>query len=672
MKNFKRLFSLYIFVLFLILTNISLYAEINPQPFVVPELKIWNGLEGNIPLSGHIILKDNKIRNVAEQFASDYKVMFGQELKIIKGKSSTGDILFVQTNDKSYNEESYQIVIDKQVVISARTIRGFYWATRTLLQISEQYQKRGLPRGIIKDEPEYRLRGFMIDCGRKYIPLNYLYKLIKVLAYYKMNTLQIHLNDNGFKQFFGDDWTKTQAAFRLECNTFPGLTAKDGSYSKKDFLDLQKYAEDNQVEIIPEIDVPAHSLAFTHYRPSLGSKEYGMDHLDLFNPSTYNFLDSLFAEYLGGREPIFRGKKVHIGTDEYSNTKQEVVEQFRSFTNHYIRLVESYGKQAVVWGALTHAKGETPVKADNVFMNCWYNGYADPQEMKRLGYKLISIPDSYVYIVPAAGYYYDYLNCEYLYNNWTPATIGDQVFEENDSSIEGGMFALWNDHVGNGISVKDIHHRIFPAIQTISVKCWTGKKTSLPYADYSELRKKISEAPGINELGRVGEINDTVLSIPRLIPNASLPFEEIGYDYKVSFTIKGEKEKNGTELFRSDNAIFYLSDPTTGKLGFERDGFNYVFNYCIEEGKETTISVEGTNKETLLFINGKLWQVLAPQTLYAIREKDLYNIKEENTTWHPRVYNPTSKIFFQQTLVFPLRHTGNFKSDITDLKVVVK
>ena len=55
----------------------------------------------------------------------------------------------------------------------------------------------------------------MIDCGRKFIPMSYLQDLVKIMAYYKMNTLQVHLNDNGFKQYFDNNWDKTYAAFRL-------------------------------------------------------------------------------------------------------------------------------------------------------------------------------------------------------------------------------------------------------------------------------------------------------------------------------------------------------------------------------------------------------------------------------------------------------------------------
>ena len=344
----------------------------------------------------------------------------------------------------------------------------------------------------------------MIDCGRKFIPMSYLQDLVKIMAYYKMNTLQVHLNDNGFKQYFDNNWDKTYAAFRLESETYPGLTARDGSYSKKEFIDFQIQAATNFVEIIPEIDIPAHSLAFTHYKPEIGSKEYGMDHLDLFKPETYQFADDLFKEYLKGDDPVFVGKRVHIGTDEYSNAKKEVVEKFRAFTDHYIRLVEGFGKQAVIWGALTHAKGDTPVKSENIIMNAWYNGYADPATMIKDGYQLISIPDAMVYIVPLAGYYQDYLNEVFLYKEWTPAHIGKAVFEEKHPAILGGMFAIWNDHAGNGISVKDIHHRVFPALQTLAVKTWTGKETSLPFKVYNEKRSAISEAPGVNQLGRIG------------------------------------------------------------------------------------------------------------------------------------------------------------------------
>lgn len=650
----------------------TLWAEINPKPFVVPELKTWTGAEGRVAPSGRIVVKSSKLMAAAQALANDYKEMFGKDLQVVKGKAQAGDIVLTLSKDKALGTEGYVLHINKQIEVQAPTNQAAFWATRTLLQLTDQQADRTLPCGVTTDVPEYRLRGFMIDCGRKFFPMSYLRNLTKAMAYYKMNTLQVHLNDNGFRQYFGGDWMKTQAAFRLECDTYPGLTAKDGSYTKKEFIGLQQLAEANGVEIIPEIDVPAHSLAFTQYKPEIGSKEYGMDHLDLFNPETYKFVDGLFREYLSGKEPVFRGKRVHIGTDEYSNAKKEVVEKFREFTDHYIRFVEGFGKQAVVWGALTHAKGETPVKAENVLMNCWFNGYANPQDMKKLGYQLVSIPDGAVYIVPAAGYYYDYLNCEWLYNSWTPAMIGNQTFEEQDPAIEGGMFAVWNDHVGNGISVKDVHHRVFPALQTLAVKCWTGKKAQLPYADFNKQRVLLSEAPGVNELGRIGQPG-TVANVPVVKAGQKQDLEEIGYNYQVSFTLNGKEEAKGTELFRSANAVFYLSDPQQGKLGFERDGYLTTFNYRVEKGKKVNLMIEGDNRKTTLYVDGQKREELAPKPLYVIRDTDRahYQVKGASP-YEPIVYQPSDKIFYQSTLVFPLRQAGNFQSEVTNLKVEQK
>lgn len=651
----------------------ALWADINPKPFVVPELKTWSGAEGQTALSGRIVVKNAKLKAVAAALAADYKEMFGKELTIVNGATKGGDVVLSLKKDKALGDEGYTMNVGSAVEITAATERGVFWATRTLLQIAEQHKGGNLPKGKTTDVPEYKLRGFMIDCGRKFIPMSYLRDLAKIMAYYKMNTLQVHLNDNGFRQYFGGDWNKTQAAFRLECDTYPGLTAKDGSYSKQEFIDFQKLAEQNGVEVIPEIDAPAHSLAFTQYKNEIGSKEYGMDHLDLFNPETYKFMDGLWKEYIGGKNPVFIGKRVHIGTDEYSNAKKDVVEKFREFTDHYIKYVESFGKQAVVWGALTHANGDTKVKNKGVLMDIWYNGYADPVEMKKQGYKLVSIPDGLVYIVPAAGYYYDYLNCQYLYEHWTPAVIGNKTFEENDPMIEGGMFAVWNDHAGNGISTKDVHHRVYPALQTLAVKCWTGKDTKLPYAEFDSKRVELSEAPGVNELGRLGKSGSVVLEKATVNAGETLNAEEIGYNYAVTFTVDGKQEANGTELFRSANAVVYLADPEQGKLGFERDGYRNLFNYRIPAGEKHTITIEGTNKMTRLLVDGAVKEELGPKTLYVMRDQDRAHYQVKGTyTYEPVVYQPTDQIYYQRTLVFPLRKAGNFKSTITNLKVEAK
>lgn len=628
-------------------------ATTNPKPFVIPELREWTGAKGVfVPdAKTRIVYQQPSLERVAKLLSEDCRTMFGHALEVVAGKGAKGDIILSLQADKKLGKEGYTMRVSDRVLLSAPEAIGVYWGTRTLLQIAEQTDNRQLPCGSVRDFPDYALRGFMIDCGRKFIPIAFLQDYVKIMAYYKMNTLQIHLNDNGFKQYFEHDWNKTYAAFRLESETFPGLTARDGHYTKREFIDLQKLAEEHFVEIIPEIDAPAHTLAFAHFKPELGSKEYGMDHLDLFNPETYTFMDALFKEYLEGDEPVFRGKRVHIGTDEYSNKKKDVVEKFREFTDRYIRYVEGFGKQACVWGALTHAKGDTPVKSENVVMNAWYNGYADPTEMIRQGYQLISIPDGLLYIVPAAGYYYDYLNIEKLYADWTPAHIGKAVFEEKNPAILGGMFAVWNDHAGNGISTKDIHHRVFPAMQTLAVKMWSAKNTSLPFADFNTNRQLLSEAPGVNQLGRIQLTPGVAYEQAVVNPGSSTPHREVGYGYQVSFDVVGAEETPGSELFRSPDAVFYLADPVSGLMGFARDGYLNTFNYRVQPGEKASITIQGDNRSTSLLVDGALKEELNIQKRFFNGGKDSMN--------------------YVRTLVFPLEKAGNFKSKVSNLKVVI-
>lgn len=645
-------------------------AEVNPKPFVVPELSSWTGAEGKVTPSGRIVVLSPSLMDVAQALKADYMTMFSRDLAIVKAKPkakvSNGDIVLSKVDNAELGEEGYVLNVGETINIEAATPQGAYWATRTILQISEQSASRSLPCGKSVDVPAYPLRGFMMDCGRKYIPLDYMDKLVKVMSYYKMNCLQVHLNDNGFKQYFGNDWSKTYSAFRLESEYFPGLEAKDGFYTKKDFIRFQKDAMKQYVEIIPEIDVPAHSLAFTQYRPSLGSDRFGMDHLDLTNPEVVPFLDSLFTEYLTGKEPVFVGKRVHIGTDEYSNSDKKVVEKFRELTDYLIKKVESFGKQAVAWGALTHANGETPVKSENVLMDIWYNGYADPVEMKKQGFKLISIPDGWVYIVPAAGYYYDYLNCQWLYGAWTPAQIGGVKFEERDPDIVGGMFALWNDHCGNGITVKDIHHRLMPAMQTLSTKCWTADSTRLAWEEFDYKRKFLSEAPGVDvlarSLGRTGKV--TAIHPSRTIkPNTKLDWfgPEIGYNYTVSFDIVASEINKGDVLFVGPNSKVYLASES-GHLAFEREGFVNEFDYIVPKGQRVNITVKGTNRETVLIVNGQFRQSLYALTIGSAQT----NAGAAGASSDP--YS-AAKMYYQRTLVFPLESTGNFKGEISNLTV---
>lgn len=638
----------------LLILNLCLMGS-NPKPFVVPELREWSGGEGYFslnPQSTRICIADDDLEIVAKNFAAHLKAISGMDLPVVREKGKKGDLILCYGKDRKLDPEGYKIKIGDKVELSSPSAEGARWGTMTLLQMFDQ--DAHLPKGEIADYPQYEFRGFLIDAGRKYIPLDYLYTLVDVLAYRKMNVLHIHLNDNGFKEFFNSDWDKTQAAFRLECTTFPGLTARDGSYSKDEFRALQKYASERGVEIIPEIDFPAHSLAFTRYRPDIAAsgKSVDKDHLDLDAPATYEFLDSLLKEYLEGPDPVFSGRRFHIGTDEYQGDSI-TMEKFRAFTDRYIRYTEKFGKSPFVWGSLTHAKGVTPVKSEGVGMYLWYNGYADPQTMIKDGYDVVSIPDGYVYIVPGAGYYYDYLDTAMLYNEWTPANIGAVTVDEEHPQLLGGMFAVWNDHPNNGITVKDIHHRVMHALPTLATKTWDGSHVSLPHEDFSRMASTMREAPGVNYLGRHGNGREIILEIEELTPSAELPIKEIGYDYTVEFCIECSEEEKGTALFANDDATLWLSDPISGTMGYSREGKLMHFRHALRDKDKIHVKITGDNKGVKLYIDGKLIDDM--NISWAT-----YGVKEKGRQRH---------MADVKTLVFPLGRAGKFRSKVTNIIV---
>ena len=212
-----------------------LMAQTAAKPFVIPELKTWTAALGSFAMPASVSIRTAKgedVGRVGGLLAADLREMFGQESRLVADGRRGGDIVLALKADRQLGSEGYELRIGRdQVMLTAPTAKGLFWATRTLLQMLDQTQGKRLPCGSTRDWPDYAIRGAMLDAGRKYLPMPMLRDYVRVMAYYKMNMLQVHLNDNGFPLYFDDNWDKTQAAFRLESNLFPGLTARDGFYT---------------------------------------------------------------------------------------------------------------------------------------------------------------------------------------------------------------------------------------------------------------------------------------------------------------------------------------------------------------------------------------------------------------------------------------------------------
>lgn len=628
-------------------------AKAEEKPFTIPEIREWTSAEGEFSFAKKTRIVypagEEDLKISAEVLAKQLRKAFGIKAKAKPGvKARKGDVQIVLGEKPA---EGYGIEIADKVTITVSTRRAAVWAGATILQIAERREGFTLPCGSIEDWPEYGLRGFMLDTARKFIPFEDMMDYIRNLSYYKMNTLHVHLNDCATVSTF-DGWKRTPGSFRLESELFPGLASRDGYYTKKQLLQMQALADSLGVEIIPEIDVPAHCNGITNYRPDFSLEGNGYL-LDLFNPDVYNFLDSLFTEYIAGPNPVFKGPKVHIGTDEYGSPSQEVTEKFRGFADRYLNFVADLGKQPCMWGSLTYADGETPVRSKDVLMGIWQNSYADPVKMVEQGYDIISIPGMYVYIVPGVDYFYDYLECDRLYKEWTPAHVGEQVFEENHPHIKGGMFAVWNDHASNGISVGDIQYRTQPAVQVIAAKCWSAEHAERPYDEYEAHRLELSDAPGMMMAGRTRAQDDVCMKVANVKPGMKTGMKRIGYQYTVSFDVEVSPEDGpGTVLFSDGTSTFYLRDPLSGMIGFSRADYLYRFNFAFYPGEKASVTIKGDKESTSLYINGQLVETLSRKAGPFVNESGQMRTK-----------------YFMQTLVFPLEKAGEFRSKVTNLEV---
>lgn len=473
----------------------------NAVPPVTPMLREWHGSSGNFVIGTRtqIIIDPtyvDQLQVTAQVFHQDLIAETGLNLPLVVASDpGVGNFFFtLRTLDSGIGAEGYLFNVDNAVTLNARTSTGVFYGTRTILQILRAVPDHvSIPKGYARDYPEYQERGFMLDVGRKFVPLDVLEDYVRLMAWYKFNDFQIHFNDNALGAGTKSDWRHEYAAFRLNSPAFPGLAAPDGSYTEQQIRELERVASAYHVTITPEIDTPAHALALTQYRPNLASPKYSKEFLDLNNPATYTFVDSLWRTFL----PWFTAPQVNIGMDEYDPRDAN---KYRDYINHYDDLLRQEGKTSRMWGSLSEMPGKVGVNTDIVIED-WDNTWANPAEMVRQGFKIINANDNFLYIVPHANYFHDFLDTHLLYTSWDPSvfSLKDPALnlQPDDPHLLGATFAVWNDRLGNVVSVQDITARVRPALPVVGEKMWTGPTPDTSYAQFEQTIEQIGLAPGV-------------------------------------------------------------------------------------------------------------------------------------------------------------------------------
>ncbi len=474
---------------------------VNGKPEVIPSLREWQGSTGSFTLTANSRIDVDPVYASALQdtlrvFRSDLFLVTGQTLPVINTHTfHSGDFfLTLNTTDARIGDEGYLFDVGDAVTLRAHTTQGILYGTRTALQLLLQDPARShIVKGMARDYPQYKERGFMLDAARKFFSLTDLENYVKLLSWYKMNDFQIHLNDNEIGGGDGPNWMHNYAAFRLNSERFKGLAARDGSYSWQDMRELQDVARNYAVTITPEIDTPAHALAFTQYRPELANKQISKDFLDLSNPQTYTFMNAIWNEFL----PWFDTRQVGIGADEYL---QNDADRYREYINMYDTYMQRQGRTVRIWASLSEMKSSVKVNTD-VVMDVWNNTWANPVEMVKQGFNIINSNDKLLYIVPKAGYYQDYLNTRLLYEKWEPNIFDlgapQMNLQADNPHVLGAMFAEWNDKLGGVVTSAEVFDRVRLAAQTVGEKVWSGSEQDITFDQFEQLASQIGDAPGI-------------------------------------------------------------------------------------------------------------------------------------------------------------------------------
>lgn len=531
----------------------------------------------------------------------------------------------------------------------------------------------GFPVGQMRDYPRFPVRGFMWDIARKPISLEMVGNAARTMRYYKMNDLQLHLSDNLiFLENYGnneaDQWG-AYSAFRLESglsNNGVSPTAKDYSITKAAMRDFIKTQRSLGMNVVPEIDMPAHAVAFTRVWPELavkntkvttspaGKNRSAIDHLDVRKPEARKLIRDIFDDYTTGASPVFdTDTVVHVGADEFiiPNGRPSYCEFYNDLVPH---LLDS-GHTPRIWGSFDSSwlagGGTEPASGEGVQMDIWSLGWANPKRMFDKGFSLINILDNPNYMVPNGGgnrgAYGDYLDTKNVYNSLDPNKFGNTVLPSSDPRILGAGFAIWNDNIDTnacGLSEADEYARFFDALPVYAENNWapTGQEKGKGNAGHENLYniiKKAGDAPRVNPHSKASKTGDSYAEYSfdngladasengrdlkagknATVENGKLnlaggtsyvesPLDKIGTGTSLSFDIELTRPAcPGDILFEADAPYGTLDIRVmdNGKLGFTRELYNYYFDYKLPVGKKVHVEIVTATQKTTLKVDGE-------------------------------------------------------------------
>jgi hexosaminidase len=524
MKKLTFLFLLSAFSFSLLAQEINII----PRPVQIDKSDFPNFTIDN---NTYLFINNDEAKNAAEFFAAYVKKYYQVTLRIIKdaeiiNKNKT--ILFIVDKRVYDNPDKYMIMTLKSSInMASPSGQGLFYAVQSLIQLLPTDQKSNLviPATSIIDYPRFAYRGMHLDVSRHFFDVNFVKKYIDYLALHKMNYFHWHLTDDHGWRIEIKKYPKLTEVGAWRDGSIIGLwpgkgnesikyevlpteiriTPKDaviktdgirygGYYTQEQIKEVVEYAAKRYITVIPEIEMPAHSMAVLAAYPELGTepnKKYNVaqtwgmmnKYNNVLQPTekTFQFLEDVLTEVMA----LFPSPYIHIGGDEGSKVwwrssavsqqimKENKLKDESALQSYFIHRIEKFvnkkGKTIIGWDEILDG-GLAP----NAIVMSWrgeQGGVAAAKEK----HQVIMTPESKLYFNHTQFLKDDslsatkYLPLETVYN-YDP--MPTELTEAESKYIWGAQGNLWSEYIANPSKAE---YMLFPRLDALSEMLWSPK-----------------------------------------------------------------------------------------------------------------------------------------------------------------------------------------------------
>jgi hexosaminidase len=507
---------------------IAAIAQTNKIAIIPQPVEMRQGV-GNFTITAATTISLSKEdiagRKAADALNNELQQAAGFKLPVYVGSQLSKNVIqlqLMQTPDALIGDEGYRLNAGVDIVrISANKPAGLFYGVQTLLQLlPNEIESNKVVAGIkwtvpavaIMDKPRFGWRGLMLDVSRHFFTKDEVKVFIDDMARYKYNRMHFHLTDD--------------QGWRIEIKSLPKLTEvgawnvkktgrfnfftppgdnepRDygGFYTQEDIKELVKYAKDRFVEIMPEVDIPGHSLAAVASYPELtctpgtykvNSGEQFMNWFDggfsamidntlcPANEKVYTFLDKVFGEIAG----LFPFEYIHMGGDECAKNFWEINPQIKElmqreklkdmhevqsyFVGRVNKIIGSKGKKMMGWDEILEGG-----LVEGAAVMSW-RGLKGGIEAVKLGHEVVMTPNSYVYL--------DFMQTDGAIEPPVYASLRlKKVYElepvpdgVDAKMIKGTQANVWTEQMFNN---RHLQYMVWPRAFAVSEVAWSPKRT---------------------------------------------------------------------------------------------------------------------------------------------------------------------------------------------------